>query len=218
MTDSQAISIPTEEDAVGAPVYMNLQFFKLAGGYRTLMSNEKVVAKQEFLSAYDRFLDEIPLAAYALYGLNSEADIMLWRVSPRLETFAKMSARILDAGLGKHLSPVRSYLGTVGGERYEQMPDPKRKIPGPIGITRYLSVTAIEPADGEKLLSCAGPAKERLHLLDGRGLGEHRMVAALEAVEASELQKLLAKLPGPVPGPTHTCLFGKIGDIIDGLG
>jgi len=197
---------------------MNLRFFKLSHPYRKLMTNERVVAKQEFLSAYDRFSDQIPLAAYTLCGLHSDADLMLWRISPRLETFALMSCRLMDAGMGRYLEPVRSYLGTVRGEQYERLPDPKNKIPGPIGLTRYLSVFPLNAEDAPRLREAAGPAAERLHLMDGRGLGGHPMVAVLEAVEPSELQKVLARLTTPLQGPVHTCLFGKIGDIVDGLG
>src|SRR3990167_2752622 len=112
-------------DMANDTFYMNFHFMRLEPGYHRLISNEKVVAKQEFLSAFDAMQHRMPIASYALSGLNSDCDLLIWRVSRRLEDLHAMSCRLQYSGLGKYLLTTRTLLGTVSGERYV-LPEPKK--------------------------------------------------------------------------------------------
>ena len=90
--------------AGAAPTFVNFQILRIDPRYHTLLSNEKVVAKQEFLSCYDTFQRQMKLAAYGLTGLSASGDLLIWRVSPDLALFNQMTGRLQGAGLGKYLT------------------------------------------------------------------------------------------------------------------
>lgn len=226
MTHSQATSTSTSpEGGAGGDtpelLYMNLHFLRVAPGFHTLMSNEKVVARQEFLAAFDRFSERLPIATYTLTGLRADCDLLLWRLSPRLEMFAEMTYRLQEAGLGKHLIPVHSFSGTVPGRDYPLPKDPKRakaeKTQGPLGNARYLFVAPADAEAGESL--AAAPASGgKLHVMDGRGLDDHAVTAAFETDDPMEFRKLLTGWSGAPSGPVFTCIFSELRDIVAYLG
>ncbi|MEK7747370.1 MAG: chlorite dismutase family protein, partial [Elusimicrobiota bacterium] len=99
--------------AGAAPTFVNFQVLRIDPRYHTLLSNEKVVAKQEFLSCFDTFQRQMKLATYGLTGLSASGDLLLWRASPDLGAFNQMTGRLRGAGLGKYLTPSRSFLGAA---------------------------------------------------------------------------------------------------------
>ncbi|MFH1725237.1 MAG: chlorite dismutase family protein [Elusimicrobiota bacterium] len=218
-------AISTKEDTMGergkAHLYMDLLFLRLEARYRALMANEKVVCKQEFLAAYDRSCEQLSVAAYALTGLRADCDVLLLRLSPHLENFQAMSCHLQESGLGKYLVPVRSFLGTVRAAEYAPPQEPERedaKAPGAVGNGKYLFVTPA-PADAAAALEGAKrPAGGRVHVLDGRGLGEEPFVVAFETDDPAAFRELLSGWDKAPQGPTYVCLLKDIHDIVDGLG
>ncbi|MEK7743279.1 MAG: chlorite dismutase family protein, partial [Elusimicrobiota bacterium] len=160
--------------AGAAPTFVNFQVLRIDPRYHTLLSNEKVVAKQEFLSCFDTFQRQMKLATYGLTGLCASCDLLLWRTSPDLGAFSRMTGRLQGAGLGKYLTPSRSFLGTAAV--------------GEPGAARFLFLQAAlssSDASGRGLADevrrqCALIPAVRLQVIACAGLDEWGHVFALE--------------------------------------
>ncbi|OGS05055.1 MAG: hypothetical protein A3G41_08435 [Elusimicrobia bacterium RIFCSPLOWO2_12_FULL_59_9] len=90
--------------------FFNFLFLKLDSGFRALLSNEKIVAKQEFSSALESASKKLAIQAYSLQGLRADCDFLLWRTVDDLALLQENSRKILSSGVGKHLTPVYSYI------------------------------------------------------------------------------------------------------------
>ncbi len=203
--------------AGAAPTFVNFQILRIDPRYHTLLSNEKVVAKQEFLSCYDTFQRQMKLAAYGLTGLSASGDLLIWRVSPDLALFNQMTGRLQGAGLGKYLTPSRSFLGTATS--------------GEPGTARFLFLQASAPSSelsgrglaDEVRRQCAPFPAVRLQVIACAGLDEWGHVFALETEEPRDYLRLAAAL-GEIQGgalrkaPALACLQKDIRDIVDDLG
>jgi len=196
--------------------FMHLQFYRLDPVFRTMMTNEKLVAKQEYLSSFDTYAGKLPTAVYGLTGLSADSDLAIWRLSPRIDDFHTMTSRLQDSGVGRYLRPVRSYLGTVPAALY---PIPEEFGPGkgagPIGRAHYLFVTELESwEDRPKNLEAEGG---KPHILDGRGIDASAGAVLFEtddpSAHRSYLESWTKKNTGSVPG-----LLTEVHDLIDGWG
>lgn len=56
--------------------------------------------------------------SYSTVGIRADCDLMLWRISYRLEDFQEMSSEIFSTGLGKYLTPSYSYLAMTSRSTY----------------------------------------------------------------------------------------------------
>lgn len=158
-----------------------------------LMSNEKVVARQEFLATFDQFPHRLPVAVYALDGLSADADLLIWRVSPDLEDFHTMAMRLRRSGFGRYLLPAQSYTGTVASADYPFEPRAKgSKDAGPIGNKRFVLVAPVSASEAEALRGGSAAGDDgRLHLVDCRGLDKPAFIAAYETDDAGGFARLL---------------------------
>ncbi len=183
----------------GKTVYAALQILKVEPAYRALLTNEKLAARQEFLSAFDRGAARVRTAAYALAGLAADGDLLVVRASARLEDLNAGAASAADSGLGRHLTPVALYLGTLPA-----VPPP------PAG--RYICLVPFDAAP-----RLGAPAGARLELLDGRGLGATAAVAMLEGDNPLMGRAFLEAVGRPATGTVRTGLYAEIRDIVDSL-
>ncbi|OGR60160.1 MAG: hypothetical protein A2X36_12300 [Elusimicrobia bacterium GWA2_69_24] len=194
--------MPIEKEKAAGVLFSALQFFRLDPSFHSLMNNEKLVAKQDFLGVFDRFQERNRVAAYTLTGLSADCDILLWSVSPRLEDFIEMSNRLQESGFGKHLVLVRSHLGTLSA---------------PGSGSRMLFV---QPFPEEALAALTAPAPDaggKLQVLDGRGLGEQPLVALFESDDPLAFRRVLARSPETAGAPVHVCVLRDIRDLVDGI-
>lgn len=227
MSDSPAISTKSETAGTSGrkTSYMNFHFLRLDAGYHRLLPNERVVAKQEFLSAFDSMQDRMPLASYALTGLSGDCDMLLWRVSDRLQDFHAMSSRLQGIGLGKYLLPVRSLLGVVAdGSRYalEEAPPSKRaEAPKSLGHAPYLVLQASRSAAALTLPPSDKFPRLHVHCAESSGLDGHDLIVAVEAPDPMEAARYFALWKPPQP-PERVCAYtgilGSMRDIIDSFG
>ena len=223
MTDSPATASESPESSKAPEgarnVYMGFWFVKIHHEFSTLMTNEKVVARQEFLETYDQFPHRMPVALYGVDGFSAKADIMIWRVSPDLEDFHVMSTRLRRSGFGRYLLPSRSYTGVVPAADYPFEPRRKgSKDPGPIGNRRFLIVASVAGDSVAALRAAAAGGPGRLHLLDGRGLDREAWVAAYETDDPSSFSSLLSNsIPGRAPAAI-ACVRKEAHDLIESAG
>jgi hypothetical protein len=197
---------------------MDFWFLKLDQRFSTLMTNEKVVARQEFLATLDQFPHRMPVAVYTLDGLSADADILIWRVSPDLEDFHVMSTRLRRSGFGRYLLPARSHTGAVPASEYPFEPRRKgSKEAGPIGNAPFLLLAPVDAAAAAGLREAAKGGEGRLHVLDGRGLDRTPFVAAYETNDPASFARLLERGAPNASAPTTVCVRKDAHDLIESV-
>lgn len=179
-------------------LFASIQTLRIEPGFRSLLANEKVSAREDYLRAFDRGAEHVRTGAYALSGLAHGSDILILRATDRLEDLHAATSLVSEAGLGRHLTPTSVTLGTMPA------------MPGPAG--RFASIVPLaEPPPASSV-----PAGARLALIDGRGLCGVPFTAVLEGDDPLMGRAFLAAGPKAV-GPVFLGLRAEIRDIVDHL-
>ena len=221
--------------------FVNFQFLKLDPVYYRLLPNEKVVAVQEFLNAWEAYQGKLLLLTYSLVGIRADCDILLWRVSENLEIFQEMTATLRSSGVGRYLHPVYSYLAMTRRSLYVDKITPEhddartRIVPGK---SKYLFVYPFVKTHEWYQL----PMKDRQAMMDEHirvgvkypsvkinttysfGLDDQEFVVAFETDHPQDFLDLVMELresKGRVytlrDTPTFTCILKDIRDIVHGF-
>lgn len=213
--------------------FLHLQLLRLDGSYHSLMANEKVVAKQEALAAFDTITRLTPLASYALTGLRADCDLLLWRAARSLDDLQEGSARLQSSGMGKFLAPVYSFLGLAPDLSYLETPPGKGAPARTFGIAPLLIVQpaiVAQPADRAAVLAAFAEAakrhpKVRLHAIDSSGMDDHDFVFVFEAPDAAVYAALALELKASKAAslltretPVFAGLHKDVRDIVDQIG
>lgn len=208
---------------------VNFLFLRLDRSFRALQSNEKVVAEDEFLNAYESYHKRFNTLVYSLTGLRADCDLLLVRTGSELESFQEMSARLLSAGVGKHLTTTHSYLALA--------PTADALGPGPRAKYLFLHPYSLTPAwaalaasdraraeDARRQALARVPSVRPLTLVSA-GLDDNQYLSVLESDSPDEVGALAVELAaGPwgalvLPGsPTFTCVARDARDLLAGLG
>ena len=98
--------------------FVKYSFFKVSPEWRRLALGERERSKAEFAELVAEFSDRIAMASYSLVGTRGDADFMLWKISPTLETIAELTAQLNRTKLGKYLSTPYSYLAMTRRSPY----------------------------------------------------------------------------------------------------
>lgn len=221
MNASQATSkSPRHSESPPGTYFMNFRFLRLDPDYHKLLANEKVVAKQQFLATWDRVAEHMPVAAYAMTGLSTDCDLLIWRVTAHLTDLNAMSAQLHGSGLGRFLIGVRSWLGTARG-RYENPRAPIGKSEAPaavLGRSPYLVVRSVRGARPESVPDPARFPAAHLHVVDSAGFDDRDFVTAFETANPLDHRAFVAAC-GPAPeSVTATCILAGIREIVDSFG
>lgn len=216
------------------PQYVQYVIWRLESAYHALESNERIVAKQQFLGTWESFQSKALVVSYALTGLRIDADILCVRVSDSLELLQDMTCRLQSSGMGKFLVPTFSYLAVAGGPRYAAKTAGEAEFAPGQGRYLFLSPWARGPewfglsvAEREKaeaaVQQAAKAAKVRLH--PGlRGLEELDDLVAAEVDEPSDYLGFAATLKHQrrethsIAGPTFAGVLKDVRDHVDCLG
>jgi len=212
-------------DSAAAVQYMNFIFLRLDVVFHQLMTNEKVVARQEFMASFDSFQSRLPVATYALTGLRSDCDVLFWRLSPSLDELSRMSVRLQESGLGKYLFSTHSFMGCVPATRYPWTPGAIKEPKGVLGTAPYLFV---RPVWGRSPDSLPDPSKfpsAQIHVTESLDLPQQGFILAFETSEPADWRGYLAawSAMGSAPSqtqqePTFVCLLREMRDIVDSFG
>ena len=213
--------------------YVGFSFYRIDPAYRRLQSNEKVVLKQEFLSAVEPFQKKLHYASYSLVGLKADCDLLLWRTASDLERLQEMTSRLQCVGIGRWLVGVRSYLG-VGSA-----PASGEKPAHEAARGRYLLVRPVTKtrawhalsADEQKRLSeepqglLAKRPSVKIHAVSSLGLDDPDAVLAVETDDPQDLAALQRELGASKSAlyiqsdtPAFLCAHQDLGAILDSLG
>ena len=98
--------------------FVHFSFYKLDRGFRLLPAAEREAALAEFAAVIEEHGERFPIRAYTMVGLRADADVMLWKVSERLEDFQELGTALLGTALGAHLETPYAYLSMTRRSQY----------------------------------------------------------------------------------------------------
>lgn len=105
-------------DAAEPREFVKYTFYRARPEWRLLPVDEKKGQKAEFATLLHDLEDEVVLRTYSLVGIRADADLMIWTIDPRLETFRDLARRVASTGLGHYLDTSYAYLGATRPSEY----------------------------------------------------------------------------------------------------
>lgn len=111
--------------------FVNFSFFKVEPAWRRLSAEEQEKGKREFADVVKKYQerDGMMVLSYSLVGLRADAEIMLWRISRRVEDFQEMTHELMHTGLGKYMKINYSFLSLTKRSVYVDKMDPEHQNP-----------------------------------------------------------------------------------------
>lgn len=215
--------------------YAQYVFWRLEPSFHALESNERIVAKQNFLGTFESYQRRALVVSYQATGLRLDCDILCLRVADSLELLQDMTCRLQSSGMGKFLVPAYSYLTQVSGVRYvDKAAGGSDFVPGQ---AKYLFLTtwmrageakgppaAQREAMDKKLRDAASKRGIRLHPGLKAGFDELEELVAAETDKPEEYSAFAAEMREirgesyAFAGPAFACILKDIRDQVDCLG
>jgi len=93
--------------------FVSFMFFRVSPDWRKLDLETKQHYKEEFKGTCADFDDDFLLYSYSLVGIDSKADLMLWRIGVSLDRVQEMTAKLFRTGLGSYLETADNYLSVT---------------------------------------------------------------------------------------------------------
>ena len=98
--------------------FVKYTFYKVSPRWRRWSDGKRERSKEEFAHVLAEFSDRISVSSYSLVGTRGDADLMLWKVSPTLESLNGLMAQLNRTTLGRHLEIPHSYLAMTRRSPY----------------------------------------------------------------------------------------------------
>ncbi len=106
-------------DAEKPRQFVNFAFYKLDPSFRRAFSDEqRADAVEEFAEVVENAKHKFLVYPYSTLGIRKECDLLLWRISYRIEDFEEMTAAMLRTALGKYLETPYSFVAMTGQSIY----------------------------------------------------------------------------------------------------
>lgn len=218
-------------------------FYKVDPVWRRLPDDERRRGKQEFARVFNDEAERSLVRAYSTMGMRADCDLLVWMVAWDLETIQRISARLLETGLGRYLTTAHSYLAMtrrsiyVKSHRHEGQEGTRTRIVP--GEKKYLFVYPFTKTHAWYQLSQrVRQAMMNEHIVIGHkypsikinttysyGLDDQEFVVAFEADDPAEFLNCVEELRFAdarpytlVDTPIFTCLAGTIDDVLAHLG
>ncbi|HTD45938.1 MAG TPA: chlorite dismutase family protein [bacterium] len=90
--------------------FVHYAFYKCRPEWRFLPDGQKEAGRAQFLDAVERFRDTVMMESYSTLGLRTDADFLIWKVSPELPPIQQMAEALNQTGLGRYLDLRHSLL------------------------------------------------------------------------------------------------------------
>lgn len=223
--------------------FVNFRFFNTDPAWRRLTDSEKRKGKEEFITVTEQYQKKMIVIHYAMVGIRSDAQFMMWRISERLEDFQDMSSDLLKTGLGKYVTIPYSYLAMTKRSMYVDKhqhagaeSSRARVIPGE---SKYLFVYPFVKTRDWYLL----PKEERQQIMDVHiamghkypsvkintsysfGIDDQEFVVAFESDQPADFVDLVMELRETKSSkytvrdtPAFTCIRRPIKEVLETLG
>jgi chlorite dismutase len=116
MSESDGVA---PNNSAGEPrQFVHFSFYKLDPAWRRLPEDEQDASRAQLAAVIDGFAERFPVRAYTMTGVRADADIMLWKVSERLEDFQELGTGILSTVMGGYLHTPYAYLSMTKRSQY----------------------------------------------------------------------------------------------------
>ena len=98
--------------------FVKYTFLKVDPQWRRLPEEVRQEGKQQFASVLEEFESRLAVRTYSLMGMRSDAEMMVWCVSPSLETLQELSTQLARTQLGNYLETTHSFLAMTRRSTY----------------------------------------------------------------------------------------------------
>jgi len=223
-----------------APQYVKYTFFTVDPLWRGLSESEKKRSKEEFSALVAS--SDLLIRAYSLMGMRSDAELLLWLVSPDLEGINKFATLAMNTRLGQYLTVSHSYLAmtrrsTYIDEHSHENGESRTRI-RPMG-RKYLFVYPFVKTHAWYQLSLEERQRMmnehfkvghlypevKVHTTYSFGLDDQEFVLGFETDDPSRFLDLVMELRSAEQRPytekdtpIFTCLLGTIEEVLDSIG
>jgi chlorite dismutase len=222
--------------------FVHFSFYKLDRSFRLLPAAEREAALAEFAAAVEEYGERFPIRAYTMVGLRADADVMLWKVSERLEDFQELGTALLGTALGAHLETPYAYLSMTRRSQYVKgegrsmhkrgrimwNPDSKYLLIYPMVKTRawyQLSKPARQGIMNEHIATGHKFPTVKINTTYSFGIDDQEFVVAFETDFVGDFLDLMMTLRETEASryterdtPIFTCRSGDIREVLDTLG
>ena len=222
--------------------FVHFAFYKLDRGFRLLPAADREAALEEFASVVDEHGERFPIRAYTMVGLRADADVMLWKVSERLEDFQELGTALLGTALGAHLGTPYAYLSMTRRSQYVKgegrsmhkrgrimwNPDSKYLLIYPMVKTRawyQLSKPARQGIMNEHIATGHQFPTVKINTTYSFGIDDQEFVVAFETDFVGDFLDLMMTLRETEASryterdtPIFTCTSGEIRSVLATLG
>ena len=80
--------------------FVHFSFYKLDRRFRELPAAAREAARDEFAAVVEQWAERFAIRAYTTFGIRPDVDLMLWKVSERLEDFQELATALHATALG----------------------------------------------------------------------------------------------------------------------
>ena len=120
MTENASPSGSVEQDGPEEPRdFVKYTFLHLRPDWRRLSVAARTEAKSAFAAILERPPEGLLLRTYSLIGLKAGTEMMVWSISPDLNSIQELHSRLMGSPVGGYLDTPYSYLGM--GRRSEYL-------------------------------------------------------------------------------------------------
>jgi chlorite dismutase len=98
--------------------FVHFSFYKLDPAWRRLPEAEQESSRAELTATIESHAERFAMRAYTVAGLRPDADLMLWKVSERLEDFQELGTAIMSTAMGGYLATPYAYLSMTRRSQY----------------------------------------------------------------------------------------------------
>lgn len=102
------------------PQFVRFAFYRINPAFRKLDSNVRLAAKEQMLSAIELYKESMIVLPYSMLATRSDADMLLWQISPDLELFEEFAGKLLHTSMASYLEMTHSYLALSKNAIYDE--------------------------------------------------------------------------------------------------
>ena len=190
--------------------YVRFLLYKIDPAWRLLPKEQRERGKEELCAAVEAFGSRMLVRSYSLVGTRSDADLLLWQISDRMDDFQELATAVCSTALGPYLLTPYSYLAMTRRSAYvspEESREASRLIIQPTDA-RYLFVYPfVKTRPWYKLSQDERQEMMNVHIAIGRkypsvklnttysfGLDDQEFVVAFETDEPGDFLDLVMEL------------------------
>jgi chlorite dismutase len=237
------VASATEQPKPKAPRQLvRFTFYKLDQQWQRLPAEVREEGKQQLKHIYDEYAQDELIRSFALYGVRSDCDFMLWQATYDVDNLRRLNSLIRRSSMGPYLREVQSMLSMTKrsvyvGKNARGTHDPRLVITPddkkylfvyPFVKTRPWYVLSLEERKrmmGEHIRVGLKYPSVSLNTTYSFGLDDQEFVVAFETDNIADFLDLVQELRETEASqytlrdtPMYTCVAEPIDEILEALG